>query len=110
MGLQIFGRKKCQATRKAQRFFSERKVDFQFIDLEDKGISPGELRAVLRAVGPERIIDSEGKRYRDKGMAHMAFDLEEELCSDPGLLRCPIVRSGERAACGDSPGLWASFL
>ena len=110
MGLQIFGRRKCQATRKAQRFFSERKAPFQFIDLDEKGMSPGELRAAIKAAGPERIIDTEGKRYRDRGMAHMDFDPEEELLADQGLLRTPIVRDGARAACGDCPELWAGFL
>lgn len=110
MGLQIFGTRKCQDTKKARRFFSDRKVDYQFVDLEDKGISPGELKAVLQALPLEDVMDSQGRRYRERGLAHMLFDPEEELAADPGLLRTPIVRDGKRAACGNKPELWASFL
>src|SRR5207245_11775456 len=71
--LQIFGTKKCPDTRKAERWFKERRVSFQLIDLAQKGPSPGELRKIANAVGGvEKLIDREGKRYVDRGLKYAA--------------------------------------
>jgi arsenate reductase len=110
MGLQIFGTQKCPETRKAERYFKERDLRFQFIDLTEKGISPGELASVKAAVGAQALIDFQGKRARDRGLAHMDFDPEEEILADPLLLRTPVVRDGSRAAIGYDPGAWAKLL
>jgi arsenate reductase-like glutaredoxin family protein len=109
MALQIFGTRKCALTRKAERFFKERHVDYHFVDLADKGISPGELKAVLRAVKADDLIDSGSKRYLDRGLAYMDFDIEAELIADPLLLRTPVVRDGSVAFAGDEPKAWADL-
>ncbi len=109
MGLQIFGTKKCPDTRKAERFFKERGVLYQFIDLSEKGISPGELASVCRAVGREALIDTTGDRFEKLGLAHIDYDPEEEILKHPLLLRTPVVRDGSKAAIGAVPAAWASF-
>jgi len=109
MSYQIFGTKKCKETAKAVRWFKERDLRCQFVDLADKGISAGELSSIARAVGLETLLNREGKRYKDRGFAHLEVDLEEELLADPLLMRTPIVRDGTRAAVGFSPELWSSW-
>ena len=109
MALQIFGTRKCPATRKAERFFKERDVDYHFVDIAEKGIAPGELRAIGKAAGIDALIDKESKRYRDRGLEHMDYDPEEELLAHPLLLRTPIVRDGPRAVIGENPAAWAEF-
>jgi arsenate reductase len=110
MGLQIFGTRKCPDTRKAERFFRERGVSYQFVDLAEKGISPGELASVKAAVGSAGLVDTAGKRYRDRGLAHQDFDAEAEILADPLLLRTPVVRDGRRAAIGHDPAGWKAML
>jgi arsenate reductase (glutaredoxin) len=109
MALQIFGTRKCSETRKAERWFKERGIKYQFVDLADKGISPGELRAIASALGLEALVDTEGARYKARGLAHLVVDLEEELVADPLLLRTPIVRDGARAVVGFNPEAWAGW-
>ncbi len=118
MALQIFGTKKCQDTKKAERFFKERGIRFQFIDLADKGISPGELRSVREALssaqgaalGAESLLDRSGQRFVARGLKYMDFDIEEEILADPLLLRTPIVREGRKAVIGNDPEAWAALI
>ncbi len=111
MALQVFGTRKCPDTRKAERFLKERGVAYQFIDLAEKGMSPGELRSVAAAAGGlDALVDREGERYRKRGLAYMELDLEEELLADPLLLRRPILRNGRRAVVGDAPEEWKRLL
>jgi arsenate reductase-like glutaredoxin family protein len=115
MGLQVFGTRKDPDTRKAERYLRERGVAFQFIDLAEKGIAPGELRVLARAAGKEAgfaagLIDSEGVRFKERGLGYMDFDPEEEILKDPLLLRTPILRDGKRAAIGFEPKGWDAFL
>ena len=102
--LQIFGTKKCKETRKAERFFKERGLRFQAVDLEQKGLSAGELRAVAARVGGmEHLIDRAGQRYVDKGLKYAAPTgprIEAMLLADPLLLRTPIVRCSAGATVG----------
>jgi len=109
--VQIFGHQKCADTRKAERWFKERRVKLQMIDLREKGISPGELRSVSASVGGlEQLIDREGTRYTEKGLRHSAPTLariEELLLEDARLLRTPIVRRGSVATVGYHPEVWA---
>ena len=102
--LQIYGTKKCPDTRRAERFFKERRVSFQLIDLAHKAPSPGELRKMANAVGGmDKLIDREGKRYIDRGLKYAAPTgprIEGMLLDDPLLLRTPIVRAGDRATVG----------
>ncbi len=110
MGLQIFGTRKCADTRKAERFFKERGVRYQLIDLAEKGISAGELRAVAAAVGRDALIDLGSLRAKARGLAHIDHNPEEEILRDALLLRTPVVRDGARAAIGLDPEAWKKFL
>lgn len=104
--IQIFGRKKCRASQKAERFFRDRGIPYQFVDLERKPMSAGELRSVLDKVSADDLIDSESPSYRKRGMAWMEFDAVEELAEDPGLMRTPVVRRGSDAAAGENLAAW----
>ena len=112
--LQIFGTKKCSVTRKAERFFKDRRVLFQLIDIAVKGPSAGELRKIASAVGGmEKVIDRDGKRYLDRGLKYAAPTgprVEQMLLDDPLLLRTPLVRAGDRATVGDAAEVWAAWL
>ena len=112
--LQIYGTKKCPDTRKAERFFKERRVSFQSIDLAQKAPSPGELRKIANAVGGmDKLIDREGKRYVDRGLKYAAPTgprIEGMLLDDPLLLRTPIVRAGDRATVGWAEEEWLEWL
>ena len=114
MNLQLFGTKKCPDTRKAERFFKDRGLKFQYIDLAQKGMSAGELRSVAARVGgAEKLIDREGKRYVDKGLKYAAPTgprIEQILVDDPLLLKTPIVRDGSRATVGFAPDVWQTWL
>ena len=113
MNLQIFGTKKCGETRKAERFFRERGLRFQLVDLAAKGMSAGELRSVAARVGGmEALIDRQGKRYVEKGLKYAAPTgprIEAILVSDPLLLRTPIVRNGGQATVGYQPDVWEEW-
>lgn len=104
--IQIFGTKKCKDTQKALRFFKERGIKTQFVDLKEKEISPGELNSIKRSVDLEDLIDKDGKHYKDKGMEFMVFDIEEELLAEPMLYRTPVTRFGQKAAVGNTPDIW----
>ncbi len=112
--VQVFGTKKCPDTRKAERFFKERSIKFQAIDLAQKGMSVGELRAVASRVGGlDALVDRAGKRYIDKGLKHAApagARLEGLLLEDALLLRTPIVRSRTGASVGFAPEEWERWI
>jgi arsenate reductase (glutaredoxin) len=114
MNLQLFGTRGCQESRKAERFFKERGIKLQVIDLSQKGISPGELRSVAARVGGvEALIDRDGKRYVEKGLTYAAPTgprIEQMLIADPLLLRTPIVRDGGRATVGFVPDVWQGWI
>jgi len=94
MNIQIFGKKKSQDTRKAERFFKERGIKFQSVDLLQKGLSKGEFRSVSQAVGGlENLIDEKGKDY--SAIAYLLNDAKEEKLMDmTSLYKQPIVRNG----------------
>lgn len=111
--IQIFGTVKCKVTRAAQRFFADRRIPVQVIDLREKGMSKGELTSVARAVGGIRALyDLEGPRVKERGLQHSAPNDERLLVlllEDPMLLRTPIVRDGQRAAVGAAEAVWKTF-
>jgi arsenate reductase (glutaredoxin) len=109
MNIQIFGVTKCQDTRKAQRYFKERGVPFQFIDLAEKGLSKGELNNVKAAVGIDNLIDKKGKEYARKNLKYLTHSIEEELLNDPLLFKTPIVRNGKKATVGYAPEEWKAW-
>jgi len=111
--IQIFGTTKCKTTRAAQRFFADRRIKVQSVDLREKGLSKGELASVARAVGGMRALyDAESPRVKERGLQYSAptdARLAELLLEDPLLLRTPIVRSGTRAAVGAAENVWKAF-
>lgn len=109
MNIQIFGTKKCNDTKKAQRFFKERNIKFHFRDLTEKGLSLGELNNIARVIDMEELIDTESKQYQKRGMQFMVFNIEEELLEDPLLLKTPIVRNGKEVTIGYEPEIWKSW-
>ncbi len=108
--IQIYGRRKCKGTRKAERYFRERRVPYQSIDLDVKAPGRRELELFASQVGADELVDTESKRYQDRGLAYMEFDPLAEIADDPGLLRTPIVRQGRRVAVGTDEVLWKSLL
>lgn len=110
MNIQIIGTKKCKETQKAERYFKERRIPFHFRDLTEKGLAKGELDNISRIIPVDDLIDKEGKRFKDRGMQFMVFDIEEELLSDPLLLKTPIVRNERLVTIGYLPDVWKNWL
>ncbi len=110
MNIQIFGRRDCSDTRKSERWFKERRIPFQFIDLKIKGLAPRELETVAHAVGWEKLLDRESKRFLEKGLAFMTpARIPQVLLDDPLLIKTPIVRNGREATSGMQPGIWLGW-
>lgn len=110
MNIQIFGKSKCFDTKKAQRYFKERRISFQNIDLLDKGMSRGELKSVVQALGGlDRLIDP--KHPDAPLLAYLAYeeDRMEKVLDDPRLLKTPIVRNGRQATVGYCPEVWKGW-
>jgi arsenate reductase (glutaredoxin) len=110
LNIQLIGTKKCRDTQKAERFFKERKITFQFRDLAEKGISKGELDNISRVIPLEELIDKEGKQFERRGMKFMVYNIEDVLLDDPLLFRTPIVRNGRLVTLGYRPEVWAEWL
>ena len=109
MNIQIFGASKCFDTKKAQRYFKERRVKFQDIDLYRYGISRGELTSVVKAVGLDALVN---EKHPDAALIrYLAYDQDklEKLLEDPRLIRTPIVRNGRQATVGYQPEVWKSW-
>ncbi|MGE5798205.1 MAG: arsenate reductase family protein [Ignavibacteria bacterium] len=110
MNIQIFGTKKSSDTRKAERFFRERKIPYHFRDLNEKGISHGELENIKQIILLDELIDKNGDRFKKRNLSFMVYNIEEELLNDPLLLKMPIVRNGKLAAAGYKPEIWEEWL
>ncbi len=112
MNIQIFGRSKCFDTKKAERWFKERRIRFQSIDLVKYGMSGGEFDSVLRAVGGiDNLIDWTVKdseidlmRYMDDKRAK-----EDKVFEQPKLMKTPVVRNGKQATVGYCPEIWETW-
>lgn len=111
MNIQIFGTKKCFDTKKAERYFKERRLKYQFIDLAIKGLSKGELQSVKTAVGLNNLLDPSSKDYKRLNLDKIsgASVREELLLNNPCLYRTPIVRNGKQATVGYQPEVWKSW-
>ena len=109
MNIQIFGTLKCQDTRKAQRYFKERRIPFHFVDITQKALSKGELNSIKAAVGIENLIDRESKGYSQKNLKYLTHNTEEELLKDATLLKTPVVRNGREATVGYQPEVWKNW-
>lgn len=109
MNIQIFGKSKCFDTKKAERYFKERGVKYQSVDLLRFGLSRGELQSVKNAVGLSDLID--GKHPDAALLSYLAYDEDklEKLLEDPRLLKTPIVRNGKKATVGYCPDVWKTW-
>lgn len=109
MNIQIFGKNKCFDTKKAERYFKERRIKYQYIDLSRYGISRGELQSVKNAVGLDDLID---EKHPDAALLRClarADDKLEHVFEDPTLLKTPIVRNGKQATSGYRPEIWKDW-
>jgi len=97
---QVFGTKKCKDTQKALRFFKERNVDIQFIDLNVKGLSQGELNNVLQYYSIEDIIDTASKEYESRNFKYINHDKAKIALEFPLVLKTPIIRCNKKAKIG----------
>ncbi|MGE5626626.1 MAG: arsenate reductase family protein [Solirubrobacterales bacterium] len=111
MNIQIFGTKKSFDTQKAERYFKERKIKYQFVDLKQKEISKGELQSIKVAVGINSLIDVKSKDYEklNLGLIRSSEIKEEILLKNPALYRVPIVRNGKQATVGYVPEIWEQW-
>ncbi|MGA2141702.1 MAG: ArsC/Spx/MgsR family protein [Brevinematales bacterium] len=101
--IQIFGSRKSRDTQKAERFFKERGIKYQFIDLAEKGMSKGELDSVKSVIPLEKLLDRGSGEFKRQNLAFMEFDIAEKLLEHPLLMKMPVVRCGKAAACGFDP-------
>ena len=109
MNIQIFGKSKCFDTKKAERWFKERRIKFQAIDLKKYGMSRGELQSVKSAVGLDALVD---EKHPDAALVrYLAYEQDkmEKLFEDPTLLNTPIVRNGKQATVGYCPEVWETW-
>ena len=112
MNIQIFGKSKCFDTKKAQRYFKERRIAFQFIDLKQKEMSKGELESVRRAVGSlDALIDPKAKDQDTVALLAYLADSQkfDRLLENQQVLAQPIVRNGRLATVGYQPDVWKSW-
>ena len=109
MNIQIFGKSKCFDTKKAERYFKERRIKFQRIDLLGVGMSAGEFNSVKSAVGLDAMID--GKTPGVEIFTYLAYenDKAEKLFDNPAFIRTPIVRNGKKATVGYNPDVWKGW-
>ena len=112
MNIQIFGTKKCNDTKKAERFFKERGIKYQFIDLKEKGLSKGEYQKVKQAVGGLDNMLNENAKDRD-ALALIKYiaeeDRDEKVLENQQVLKTPIVRNGQQATVGYVPDVWKGW-
>ena len=112
MNIQIFGTKKCNDTKKAQRYFKERGIKFQFIDMMEKEMSKGEFRSICQAVGGiDAMINDECKDKDALALVRYISDSqkEEKLLANQQVIKTPIVRNGKQATAGYMPDIWKSW-
>lgn len=109
MNIQIFGKAKCFDTKKAERYFKERGIKYQYIDLQKKGMSRGEFQSIRTAVGLQSLIDEKASGSEIlKYLAHQS-DVEDKLFENQSFLKTPIVRNGKKATVAFAPDVWASW-
>ena len=108
MNIQIFGTKKCNDTKKAERFFKERGIKYQFIDMKEKGMSKGEFNSVAQVNGGlENMINWDGK---DKDFKYIADeDKLEKVLENPQVIKIPVVRNGKQSTLGYQSDVWKGW-
>lgn len=113
MEVQIFGVKKSSDTRKALRFFAERRIKTHFVDLNERAASPGELKRFAQKFGVTRLIDLNSKRYAELGLGAARLTDErwlDKLALEPLLLTIPLVRWQHRLTVGLAEREWQSWI
>jgi arsenate reductase-like glutaredoxin family protein len=113
MEVQIFGVKKSADTRKALRFFAERRVKTHFVDLNERAASPGELRRFIQKFGVDQLIDPDSHRYEELGLRYARLSDQrwlERLADEPLLLRTPLVRCGTALTIGLAEQDWKTWI
>jgi arsenate reductase len=113
MEVQVFGTRKSADTRKAQRFFAERRIKVHFVDLAERPASPGELRRFVQKFGIDGILDRASKRFAELGLATAAYGEErwlQKLAEEPLLLRQPLVRNGNQLTVGIAEATWKEWV
>lgn len=111
--VQIFGLKNSQSTRAAERFFKERRVPVQFVDLKVKPMAPAEIRRFTDRFGLTGLLDTEGKPYIDAGLKYMKMtetELLARIAREPSLLRLPLVRADKKLSAGRDEEAWKMML
>ncbi len=112
MNIQIFGKNKCFDTKKAERYFKERRIKYQYIDLSRYGFSPKEFDSVLRGVGGvDNLIDWSSKSEQITLMKYMedTRSKEDKVYDDPTLVKTPVVRNGKEVTVGYQSDVWAKW-
>jgi arsenate reductase len=112
MEVQVFGIKKSPDTRKALRFFAERRVKTHFVDLQERAASPGELNRFAQRFGVEALLDRDSRRFAELGLGAARLSEErwlEKLAAEPLLLRMPLVRHGPQLTVGDAVETWRAW-
>jgi len=112
MNIQIFGRKKSFDTKKAERYFKERKIKFQLVNLDEKGISKGELNSIKQKIKINDLIDENSKEYKKLNLDKIrSTEMKEELIlKNPAVIKAPIVRNGKEATVGYQKEIWDSWF
>jgi arsenate reductase len=111
--IQIFGAKNSAPTRAAERFFKERRVAVQFVDLKKKSMAPGEIKRFVDRFGLAQLLDIESAVYADSGLKYLKMseaELLNRIEQDPRLLRLPLVRSANRLSIGDDEAGWKAMV
>ena len=112
MNIQIFGTKKCNDTKKAERFFKERGIKYQFVDMQDKGMSKGEFNSVAQANGGlENMVNWESN---DKDLLALIKYIADEdklgkILENPQVIKTPVVRNGKQSTLGYQPDIWKAW-
>jgi arsenate reductase len=111
MNIQIFGSSKCFDTKKAERYFKERKIKYQYVDIRKYGLSKGEFDSVRTAVGLREMIDASAAEYKTLNMQNLGVGnvAAEVLFNNPKLYRTPVVRNGRKATIGYQPDIWKAW-
>ena len=110
MNIQIFGSAKSFETKKAERWFKERRIRYQYIDLPSKGLSPREYQSVKQKVGFDALVNKNCRAYEQRYMAYITPEAAEgTLLTYTDLIMTPIVRNGREATVGYCPDIWATW-
>lgn len=112
MNIQIFGTKKCNETKKAERFFKERGIKYQFVDMKKKGMSKGEFNSVAQANGGlDHMINWEGKDQNLLALIkYIANEYKlEKVLENPQVIKTPVVRNGKQSTLGYQPDVWKKW-